>query len=275
MTVLLGLSGCATTDSTSDFRKELTIRKAETEFFVGRYIGPQVDCFPPITKRICSPTERGKEVYALDRRLDMEQFDISIITTSRDDWTREVRDYLYAVAARLTVQRGFAMFTELYGSDSSVCREFSFSAQTIGTMTHSESGTSTYSSSTSANPTVRCAIGRSISVLMFREKNDLALGILQRHTDFLGHSYVSPLAHLYDGTIPEDAFAVGNRLRNPRVTVPTDAWKVHFNAFALADDLEKKLQIENTTPYPFIDEGAERRRKEMEDPISRNKVISQ
>src|SRR5687767_7782964 len=68
----------------NDPRDGLSIWKGDSEFYLGRYVGRETDCFPPINRRVCNPLAVGEQIYALDRPLEMERFHIFIVASGRD-----------------------------------------------------------------------------------------------------------------------------------------------------------------------------------------------
>lgn len=276
--------GCTTfTDNISGpgkytFRDKLSVSKRDADFFIGKYKGHRTNCFPPIDMPVCHPMKGDEDIYTLDKQLNMERFHIYISSYSGDPWAFSLADYLYLVAAELCIQLGYPMFTIIGNTDISLCRSSSIEASTHGTIDtlSLEHGGQfgRYSGTTTVRPIGACVVGKSMDVLFFKDKNDLAKGVLQRSTTYFGEQIIQPLGSLYVGTTPNlDPIAYFGQTDDTLRTTPTNAWKTHYDAAGLMKDLRVKLKIDDFTPYVYTDEREKNKKRIADDPINKNRVI--
>ena len=54
------VAGCATSGSSVGPWTGLQAARSDQAFYLGRYIGTQTDCFPPINKRLCIPLKKDE-----------------------------------------------------------------------------------------------------------------------------------------------------------------------------------------------------------------------
>jgi hypothetical protein len=251
--------------------KSLQIEKVDGDFYHGRYIGTQKDCFPPITKRICRPLIKDEQTYSLDRKLDIEEFKVRIITTSYANWTYHLSELLHLTAAELALQRGYPMYTIITSIDTTSCSDPNYEAHTSGSSMDLGRGDTYYSGRTTISSSSTCARGKSIDVLFFKDKAELEKGVL-RQTVTGYNPGVYPVRSLYSGTIPEED-VMTTALKGTFLTVPANAYKVHYDAAGLAKDLRAKFGG-TMTQYAFTDGRKEGLKRMSDDPIEKHRVIS-
>ena len=186
-----------------------------------------------------------------------------------------VKDKLYFAASELALQRGFKNFTVTTTFEVTTCRE-GVEATTQG---KSQSGldgqSSIYSGSTSIRPSGGCLISQGIKAIFFKDKSDLAKGVLARATTGSAQ-WLYPETSLYYGSIPNLRFADLNYQPLPGAftRTPENAWKVSYDAEGLSRDFRKKYNISSPLPVLFKDEALETKRSESEDPLQRHRVVT-
>lgn len=260
------LAGCASLRgdiSSSNYRDKLKITKLDKTFYTGKYTGTESGCFPPITQRLCG--YGSDNLYVTTGTLDMEQFEIQIDLLKAEQ-PNFLEDILYLAASDITVQRGYKIFTLLQDYTYSYC------SQNTSAYTTMAGRTATTTFDTSNN----CSGYKSFNVLLFRDKADLAKGVLSIQHSGTFASYAWPVGYLYNGSIPGKSFGE-TRASGPFITVsyvPLNAWKVHYDAPLLSKDLQAKYSIFGTSPYNFLDERTINASNKSNDPIQNRKVIS-
>ncbi len=266
------LAGCATSPSGKVWN-ELTVEKSDETFHLGRYVGTQKSCFPPITNRECAPATSEAVIYEELKKVDMEEFSLSL--PSKDFFSQaRVKDMLYLAAADLTLQRGYSLFAVTWDMQISTCRNYGSDVTTSGNVNRM-GNQGFYSGTTTITPRDICGGTHTIQVLMFKDKSVLAEGIFERSHSGPNQT-LRPKLDLYFGTMPGLRYSDFNRTPEPGVlvTTPSDAWKTHYDAKGLAADLRTKYQLGDTGPIAFRDVHVENLRREADDPINRNRVIS-
>jgi hypothetical protein len=270
--IIFLLAGC-TSAPKGGFWGELKAEKSDETFHLVRYVGPQRSCFPPIANPECVPPTKEVIIYEELRKVEMEEFSLSL--PSRDFFSQgRIKDMLYLAASELSIQRGFSMFTVTWDMQISMCRNYGSDASTSGTVSRI-GGQSFYSGTTTVTPRDICGGSHTIRVLMFNDKALLAEGIFERSNSGPIQS-LRPKRDLYFGTMPGLRYSDFTRVPEPGVLIvtPPDAWKTHYDAKGLAVDLRAKYQLGDTGPIPFRDMLVENLKKEAEDPLKRNRVIS-
>ena len=266
------MAGCTTTH-TGGVWHGLEAKRNDQSFYQGHYVGTQVDCFPPISKRQCVPIKKAETLYEPERKLEMESFNFSM---SSDFFGQaQVKDRLYFAASELALRRGFKMFTVTTTFDVTTCRN-GIDATTTGTLTANPAGQgSSYSGSTSIRPRGECVINQGIRVIYFKYEEDLAQGVLARATTGTAQ-WLYPETSLYYGTIPNLRYEDFNYQSLPGAftRTPENAWKVHYDAEGLSADFRKKYRLENPPPIAFRDEAQENTRREADDPLQKRRVVS-
>jgi len=120
-------------------KNQLSVKKNAVTYYLGKYTGNEKDCFPPITNRICSL----QSSYEIIQQLDMELFTFELQGPS------DISDEpLYLAASELALQRGYASFTVLGGSNFSSCVSLGTQAKTYGNYTPNLTGGGRYSGTT-------------------------------------------------------------------------------------------------------------------------------
>jgi hypothetical protein len=258
------------TDATN-YREKLSIKKMDYEFFIGKYIGPENNCFPPIEYSVC-PNYSSDEVYKPTKELKMENFSISISDTSGVT-SKVVKDMAYLTAAELAEQRGFKTFTVLNSMETNACSSM-YSVNTYGSVTGN-----TYSGTSYLSKDAICANNYSIYVLFYDESEDLKRGVLFRSP----RSRLQPDKSLYIGTTPglyEEYLE--QRVKYPPIGNTTgfipekNAWKIHYDIKGLTGELRKLYGILEILPYSFEDERVSNRKSDEKKnavPIEKFKVI--
>lgn len=241
-------------------------RNAEN-FYTGRYVGNQRNCFPPIGNKICFPTRPDEVQFETDKNLDIESF--WIYFKSFDFVASDaIRERLFLTASDLTLQRGFEMFTVISERQYSRCSS-SPTATTSGTVSGG-----VYTGTTTVRQNTLCSYTSGMKVLIFRDKDDLQKGVLLRNFAFSNQLRVEQ--SLYFGTTPgiEDHHVNGPYVSglNLVTSTPQSAWKTHYDAKGLSADLRRKLGFTATTPIAFKDPFASTAEKKSEDFIQKNRV---
>ncbi len=269
---LILVTGCAATPK-GGFWGELNARKTDRSFHLARYVGSEKGCFPPITNVACLPKKKDEILYEEIQKLEMESFSISL--PSRDFFAQgRIKDMLFLAASELAIQRGFSMFTVTWDMQISMCRNYGSDVSTSGTMNRI-GNQGFYSGTTTVTPRDICGGSQTIDVLMFNDKASLADGVFVRSNSGPIRT-LRPYDSLYFGTMPGLRYEDFNRMPEPGVLIstPSNAWKIHYDAKGLAADLRAKYKLGDTGPITFRDELAENLKREAEDPLSRNRVIS-
>lgn len=270
--VLMLVTGCASGPK-GGFWGELDAKKSDKSFHFARYVGSEKSCFPPITNVECLPKKKGEVVYEETQKLEMESFSISL--PSRDFFAQSrIKDMLFLAASELALQRGFSMFTVTWEMQLSMCRNYGSDVSTSGTVNRI-GNQGFYSGTTTVTPRDICGGSQTIVVLMFNDKSLLAQGVFVRSNSG-SFRVLRPMDDLYFGTMPGLRYEDFNRMPEPGVLIrtPSNAWKIHYDAKGLASDLRAKYQLGDAVPIPFRDELAENLKRESEDLLSRNRVIS-
>lgn len=258
VTFLVGCASSGAPVGVSNYRERLTIEREDVTYYAGKYIGTEKGCFPPITQRLCRTRLDDEALYATTKALDMESFELALSVRSSHSVGNgnPVKDFLYLAASDFALQRGYAMFTTLNESVFWVCNSGT-DAQTSGIISTGPYGQSRVLATTTASPTSNCSGTRRLKVLLFRDKDDLALGVLKiQHSGMLASTSAWPVIDLYQGSIP------GLKPRKDIISssiiqitdINENAWKVHFDAPLLSKDLRAKYQLTDTSPYTFVEE---------------------
>jgi hypothetical protein len=272
LAILFFLAGCAAAPK-GGFWGELKAEKSDETFHLVRYVGAQKNCFPPIANAECVPPTKDAVLYDEIRKVEMEEFSLSLPT--RDFFSQAgIKDMLYLAASELSLQRGFSMFTVTWDMEISMCRNYGSDVSTSGTVNRI-GGQGFYSGKTTVTPRDICGGSHTIKVLMFNDKALLAEGIFERSNSGPIQS-LRPKSDLYFGTMPGLRYGDFNSAPEPGVLIrtPRDAWKTHFDAKGLAADLRVKYKLGDTGVVPFRDMLVENLKREAEDPLTRNRVIS-
>lgn len=251
--VILLLAGCISQGisprelTSNNYLSKIEVRKSDKDFYLGEYVGSLQGCFPPIDRPICAPLAANKEEFKATRRLDIVEFTISA-STREVSLSEKKKDFMFLVAADLSLQQGYPYFTVTteYGANS--CSS-SYTAYTNGALTGGN-----YSGSTRLVKRNTCFDSSSIKVLLFREKKELSEGVLFRR-DRDSHLGLQAESSLYYGTTPGvRQSGLDSYQRGSRSYVPVNAWKVHYDAAGLSDALRTKYAIKRKPPISFIDE---------------------
>lgn len=270
---LVFLAGCAAAPK-GEFWGELNAKKSDETFYLVRYVGTQKNCFPPISNPECAPPAKDSALYEEIKQLQMEEFSLSL--PSRDLFSQErIKDMLYLAASDLAMQRGFSMFTVTWDLQTSMCRNYGSDVSTSGTLNRiGDQGI--YSGTTTVTPRNICGGSHTIRVLMFNDKAQLAEGVFERSNSGSRRD-IRPKRDLYYGTMPGLRSEDFNRAPEPGVLIstPSNAWRIHYDAKGLAADLREKHKVGDTGPIPFRDTLVENLKREAEDPLSRNRRVSQ
>ena len=270
--VLMLVTGCATGPK-GGFWGELDAKKSDKSFHFARYVGSEKSCFPPITNVACLPKQKDEILYEETQKLEMESFSLSL--PSRDFFAQgRIKDMLFLAASDLAIQRGFSMFTVTWEMQLSMCRNYGSDVSTSGSINRI-GNQGFYSGTTTVTPRDICGGSQTIDVLMFNDKALLAQGVFVRSNSGPIRT-LRPSEDLYFGTMPGLRYEDFNRMPEPGVLIrtPSNAWKTHYEAKGLAADLRAKYKLGETGVIPFKDELAENLKREAEDPLSRNRVIS-
>lgn len=270
---LVFLAGCAAAPK-GGLWGELKAEKSDETFHLVRYVGAQRNCFPPISNRECAPPAKDAVIYEEIKQLQMEEFSLSL--PSGDFFSQgRVKDMLYLAASDLAIQRGFSMFTVTWDMQISMCRNYGSDVRTSGTVNRI-GNQGFYSGTTTVTPRDICGGTHTIRVLMFNDKAQLAEGVFERSNSGPIRDF-RPKRDLYYSTMPGLRYEDFNRAPEPGVLIstPPGAWKVHYDAKGLAADLRGKYKVGDTGgPIPFRDALVENLKREAEDPLNRNRVIS-
>jgi hypothetical protein len=266
------LAGCTTTPK-GGFWGELKAKKSDETFHLVRYVGTQKNCFPPISNPECVPPTKDAVIYKEIKQLQMEEFSLSL--PSGDFFSQgRIKDMLYLAASDLSIQRGFSMFTVTWDMQTSMCRNYGSDVSTSGTVNRI-GNQGYYSGTTTVTPRTICGGSHTIRVLMFNNKDELAEGIFARSNSGYNRDF-RPKLDLYYSTMPGVRYKDFNESPEPGVliTTPPNAWKVHYDAKGLAIDLRAKYKVGETGPIPFRDELVENLKREAEDPLQKNRIIT-
>jgi hypothetical protein len=270
------VTGCATSGG---FWAGVTAKRDDKNYYLGRYVGTEKGCFPPITNRRCDELKRNEVIYEADRQLEIESFSISSYSDGFFAQSR-AKDKVYLAASELALQRGFSMFTVITNYEDFICTSGRLESITTGEISPGIGGSGTsFSASTTAESIKKCGGSIGISVLFFKDKSDLAKGILYmaKHGS---EQWLVPETSLYFGTIPNLRASEYNysQLAGARTTTENNAWKTHFDAKGLSADLRKKYQLTDVPPISFKDEAAEnikRKARESEEPLTKRRITDQ
>ena len=266
------MAGCSTAPK-GGFWDKLEAEKSDETFHLVRYVGAQANCFPPISNPECVPPTKDAVIYEEIKQLQMEEFSLSL--PSGDFFSQgRIKDMLYLAASDLALQRGFSMFTLTWDMQISLCRNYGSDVSTNGTVNRL-GNQGYYSGTTTVTPRNICGGSHTIRVLMFNDKEPLAAGVFVRSNS--GHNRnLRPKRNLYFGSMPGLRYEDFNRMPEPGVLIstPSNAWKVHYDAKGLATDLRAKYKVGETGPILFRDALVENLKKEAEDPLQKNRIIS-
>lgn len=266
------IAGC-TTAPKGGFWGELEAEKSDKSFHLVRYVGTQKNCFPPISSPECVPPAKDVVIYKEVKQLQMEEFSLTL--PSGDFFSQgRIKDMLYLAASDLAIQRGFSMFTVIWDMQISMCRNYGSDVSTSGTVNRI-GNQGYYSGTTTVTPRDICGGSHTIRVLMFNDKDQLAEGVFERSNSGQNRNF-RPKRELYYGSMPGLRYGDFNEMPEPGVLIstPPNAWKVHYDAKGLARDLRAKYKIGETGPINFRDSLTENLKREAEDPLQRNRVIS-
>jgi len=264
MVIPLMFAGCASTRDTGKL-DGFSIKKDAVTYYSGKYVGKEKDCFPPITKPIC----KSNPAYEIDKKLEMERFTIEL---SSKDSSKVSEDRLYLVASELALQEGYTMFTVLGGNNFSTCSSVGVTAKTYGTYTPDSIGGGTYVGSTSVSRSSTCLFSKTINVLYFRHKTDLANGVLLE-APFWNNKEIHPEETLYLGTTPGVSYTKHNYVGGKAFYYTKEnAWKTHYDAAGLSNELLRKFKLTTLGTIHFTDELSVKQKEKEEDSIERWRV---
>jgi len=114
-----------------------------------------------------------------------------------------------------------------------------------------------------------------MEVLLFKDKSDLAKGVLAKHNS--GQSQkLYPEVSLYLGTIPNLRYEDYNYKTSAGgfTRTPVNAWKVHYEASGLSAELKRKYGISDSVYIPFKDELAAAKNQEIDDAVQKWRVTA-
>lgn len=241
--------GCATDlrgIDASNFRDRIHVERRDVTLYLGKYIGPEQECFPPIDKRICRVRSNGQPLYQNESKLDMEIFDLSIkFGTSGID--SDVSDELmFLAAAELAMQRSYKMFTPLENSVSLSC-----SSDDV-TSINGQIFSSTYFARSTTSKSTTCAGSKKRQFLFFNDKSALGKGVLEQdHSSEFDTKNAWPLLSLYYGAIPDLSYptVVSTPSFKYIPNWPVEGWKQHYEADTVSKAMRQKHGVNDQLVY--------------------------
>lgn len=306
------ISGCVTKTpftrsiTNENYFQKISISKANREYLLAEYIGPDENCFPPIQNRICNPVrehefnrpilsryinllsdERRKNleerkkfinrpIYKSIKDIDIERFslsaaaDVSVITEHGEH-------LLLLSAADLAVQRNYQYLIILNNSHAHTC-ETNYSTSTSGTInTYDIGGSSSgsYSGRTDLNEEEICHFSLSKEFLFLNDIEILKNGVFYRTPYSESDFDVIPEEELYLGTSEETLYSLDPVMFEDSVNYmlrrELRAWENVYNARGLSDDLRSKYNITNNHVFEFTENAALNSSPEN-DPLLKNKM---
>lgn len=276
LTLACGVGSITAPTTSANLFSRLTIKKADVSFYNATYTGSEWNCFPPPGQRIVSNPD-NRDIYKITQEIRMEMFEIQVIDRSYTQ-SVQVKELAHLVASELALQRKFSKFTVTRILDISSSSSY-YTIDTYGT-----SYGNTYQGNSYLNQNTSVSSLHTFTILFYDEQEPIDRGIfIKYNSGFLKRLNIQPYRYLYRGTTPIDAQELPQKMNNTPgtymfETIPTNAWKVHFEAAALSDALKAKYGMQFTEPLKFTDEREEeekRLQKRQDDPLEKFKVKKQ